>query len=117
MELLSKGLSVIFFLLNLALNISLSSLVIYNIELRFHKIQFTSHLLIYRRITIYDIMIAFILGCETKMVTSQLLRAREGCDAYCFSIRTIGHFNCGIHGNRSCKIQLTIDYSLLHLTI
>ena len=63
-----------------------------------------------------EIMIAFILGGETEMVSSQLLRARERCVAYRFSFRTSGHFNCGIHGDRSCKIQLIIAYSLLHLT-
>ena len=63
-----------------------------------------------------EIMIAFILGGDTEMVSSQLLRAREGCAAYRFLFRTSGHFNCGIHGDRSCKIQLTIAYSLLHLT-
>ena len=63
-----------------------------------------------------EVMIAFILRSDTKMVTLQLLRAREGCIVDCFSVRTVGHFQYGIRGDKSCKIQLTIDYSLLHLT-
>ena len=59
---------------------------------------------------------AFILGGDTDMVSSQLLRALEICVAYRGSFSTSRPRYCGIYGDRLCKIQLTIAYSLLHLT-
>ena len=63
-----------------------------------------------------NIIIAFILGCEIKMVLSQLLWAHERCDVYCVFIRTGRQYYYGVCSNTSCKIQVTIAYSLLHLT-
>ena len=81
------------------------------------SIVFLCHVLtIYRFITVCETINAFILGGETEMVSSQLLRARERCVVDCFSIRTVGHFQYGIRGDKSFKFQLTIAYSLLHLT-
>ena len=59
---------------------------------------------------------AFILGGDTDMVSSQLLRALEICVEYRGSFSTSSRRYCGIYADRSCKIQVTIAYNLLHLT-
>ena len=59
---------------------------------------------------------AFILGGDTDMVSSQLLRALEICVEYHGSFSTSSRRYCGIYADRSCKIQVTIAYNLLHLT-
>ena len=58
----------------------------------------------------------FIHGGDTDMVFSQLLRALEVCVEYHGLFSTSSRRYCGIYADRSCKIQVTIAYSLLHLT-
>ena len=60
-----------------------------------------------------NIIIAVILGCEIKMVLSQLLWAHERCDVYCVFISTGRQYYCGVCGDTLCNARA---YSLLHLT-
>ena len=64
-----------------------------------------------------EILGAFMLGGEIKMITSQLLQACHGCVACYFSIRTGEPFQCGIPGDMLCNTQITIVYNFFHLTI